>query len=593
MGDQSKGTSPPVGSSAPATPPLEPASASPSASSLTTPSPLTLDDNRGSTLEGSLAAMPTASDPANHLLLPNAHEQGEQGGQGSLQRTERSGQNPMGPFPPLNTRASLAQMRGRPPLPPVGIPVPRLAPVVMQKTYKHGPGLERSPAATAPDSWYDHLRRPPAMPQTPKRAQPRYALSTREPHDNQHRARTPTPTLVAGAGRHQHEAFGLGIPPGIPPDLVEIPRFKKPQLNLAMLQRKSPAQRTAWYALWMSWVLHGLVSLFLDVNVMCVLVQCALRSPEQTTSTAYRAWRLALGVYIALWLVSVFAVWLGWEVGVEFWRKWRRARPAIEPIFFSAPASLHLSLLSFDHFAFLLHIRTSSWGTPYSRDIFPETAHALFQLLPGLMPLLPRAAIALVVLSTSWQPALATPTVHRDPTYFRPASTQFSGPARQYDGPSHGPSNDIDGPRPATRSEPVGVALSQLTRGLTTTTDALMSEVMSEGPDRVTGGTVPSLPLSQANTAIPGPEEYETASEGAWISSSTTASGRRPATPTTPAAADRQSSRAKSTSLGFLRHKASNAEDLIRKAKSVAVLSGSQDYQRLKQVAIGHERDGI
>lgn len=75
-------------------------------------------------------------------------------------------------------------------------------------------------------------------------------------------------------------------------------------------------------------------------------------------------------------------------------------RPAIEPIYTSFPAALHLSLLSYRHFTFLAHIRLSSLSTPYRRDIIPETAYSLVQLLPGLLPLLPRAGIAIVLLTT-------------------------------------------------------------------------------------------------------------------------------------------------------------------------------------------------
>lgn len=75
-------------------------------------------------------------------------------------------------------------------------------------------------------------------------------------------------------------------------------------------------------------------------------------------------------------------------------------RPAIEPIYTSLPAALHLSLWSYQHFTFLIHIRLSSWSTPFRADILPETAYSLAQLLPGLLPLLPRAGIGIVLLTT-------------------------------------------------------------------------------------------------------------------------------------------------------------------------------------------------
>ena len=96
-------------------------------------------------------------------------------------------------------------------------------------------------------------------------------------------------------------------------------------------------------------------------------------------------------------------------------------------MYFSLPASVHLSLYSFPQFSFLLHIRLSSVGTRHATDIIPETCHALVQLGPGVLPLLPRAAIALVVLIAFWSPeadvaASATPSDHatdRDPHFFK------------------------------------------------------------------------------------------------------------------------------------------------------------------------------
>ena len=109
------------------------------------------------------------------------------------------------------------------------------------------------------------------------------------------------------------------------------------------------------------------------------------------------------------------------------------ARPAIEPIYFSLPATLLLSLYSFPHFSFLLHIRLSSLDTPYASDILPETFHALVQLGPGVVPLLPRAAISVVLLATFSSPFSNNQTsassfdqsnnLNRDPNFFDSASS--------------------------------------------------------------------------------------------------------------------------------------------------------------------------
>jgi hypothetical protein len=90
------------------------------------------------------------------------------------------------------------------------------------------------------------------------------------------------------------------------------------------------------------------------------------------------------------------------------------ARPTIEPIYMSLPASLHLALGSFTHFTFLLHIRLSLFGTR-TWDVIPETCYTLVQLGPGLLPLLPRAGIAVAVLIAFAKPDGAD---NRDPNFF-------------------------------------------------------------------------------------------------------------------------------------------------------------------------------
>jgi len=130
---------------------------------------------------------------------------------------------------------------------------------------------------------------------------------------------------------------------------------------------------------------------------MFILTQCVNHPSFSSTS---RGWIFAAAAYAICWAVSTVGIWLGWELGYEFWRRWRLPRPAIEPIYLSLPATIHLSLGSFHHFVFLAHIRLSPFGTAHAWDIVPETCYALLQLLPGLIPLLPRAAIAVVLLTS-------------------------------------------------------------------------------------------------------------------------------------------------------------------------------------------------
>ncbi|WVQ62642.1 uncharacterized protein L199_000789 [Kwoniella botswanensis] len=250
-----------------------------------------------------------------------------------------------------------------------------------------------------------YLRPAPATPLTPFWSKPRFAVSSSSPIVG--RNQSPDPSTISRQGTpipiYAPRSGADGLPPDPGSELVEIPRFKKKELNLGIVRRRGWGQRSAWLALWMVWLINGLLSLFFDVNVIYILVQCTTHPSFDTNSS--KSWQFATAAYGVLWAISTLVIWIGWEVGYEFWRRWRLPRPAVDPIYLSLPACLHLSLISFNHFTFLLHIRTSPLGTPYLRDIIPEACHALIQLLPGLLPLLPRAAIAVVVLISFWEPA--------------------------------------------------------------------------------------------------------------------------------------------------------------------------------------------
>jgi hypothetical protein len=74
--------------------------------------------------------------------------------------------------------------------------------------------------------------------------------------------------------------------------------------------------------------------------------------------------------------------------------------------------------MSYSHFTFLVHVRLSSLSTPYRYDIIPETAHALVQILPGILPLLPRAGIGIVLLTTF--SSTSTARAEKDDKFFNP-----------------------------------------------------------------------------------------------------------------------------------------------------------------------------
>ncbi|WVQ80870.1 hypothetical protein IAT38_002977 [Cryptococcus sp. DSM 104549] len=364
-------------------------------------------------------------------------EDGEGPPEGRQQKGRRGFVGPGGIIHKIASHHSLSKLRGSqslkktypepvintlPPSPPDTAPL------------SHTPMSATTPTSTT------FLRPAPPPPTTPQWARPVFAPSS---------ALTPSPSPSrqslqpsfeyapqAHNGRltsHSHHSVsgrsGRLTASGLPePDveMVEIPRFKKRDLNLGMVRKSAVGQRVVWLVLGGLWLINGLLSLFFDVNVIYTLVQCTIHPSFDSNSG--KTWEFATAAYAVLWALSTFVVWLGWELGYEFWRRWRLDRPAIEPIYLSLPASLHLSLKSYNHFLFLLHIRTSPLGTPYARDIIPETCHFLLQLLPGLIPLLPRAAIAVVVLISFWKPAAdvqapyggsVDQTAERDPNFFR------------------------------------------------------------------------------------------------------------------------------------------------------------------------------
>ncbi|OCF44116.1 hypothetical protein I317_02070 [Kwoniella heveanensis CBS 569] len=366
----------------------------------------------------------------------NTRENGERHSEGRKQTPRRGLIGPGGIIP------SLAKLRGaqslqsfpqRPSEPhPIIVPIPPSPPSTAAvpvgqytRTGTNTPATPIWPNSTT------YLRPGPATPLTPFWSKPRFAVSNARQPSPSSSSRLPTPTPTHAPRNETVTSSGNGIgglpQPRMEEGLIEIPRFKKKELNLGIVRTRGPRQKAAWIGLWAIWVFNGLLSLFFDVNVIYILVHA-------------KTWQFATAAYAVLWAISTLAVWLGWEVGYEFWRRWRLARPAIEPMYMSLPASLHLSLISFNHFTFLLHIRASARNTPHSGDMTPETAHALLQLFPGLLPLLPRAAIAMVILISFWDPAADVTAPfggsiddksRRDPHFFRLDSPgQLTGYAR-------------------------------------------------------------------------------------------------------------------------------------------------------------------
>ncbi|KAE8543216.1 hypothetical protein D1P53_000704 [Cryptococcus gattii VGV] len=364
---------------------------------------------------------------SGNLPTPSAREKGkgreisERRGEGRAQTMRRGFIGPGGIIHKITSSQSLSKVRTTLPF-TRSTEAERSGPATLHSKASPPTKQSRTSRSLNTPNSVTFLRPPPPAPRTPpyrQHRQPVFAPSsarTAAPFPSSHKP------LVSSAGfpsRHgqseTHESGRLSRvgPPEEDVEMIEIPRFKKRELNLGLVRKHRGKQRALWLALGGLWVVNGLLSLmeiadiiiypqFFDVNVIYILVQCSIHPSSDTNGT--KLWQFAAATYAILWALSTIVVWLGWELGYEFWRRWRLDRPAIEPIYFSLPASLHLSLKSYDHFIFLLHIRTSPLGTQYAKDIIPETCHALIQLLPGVIPLLPRAAIAVVALISFWKP---------------------------------------------------------------------------------------------------------------------------------------------------------------------------------------------
>jgi len=128
-------------------------------------------------------------------------------------------------------------------------------------------------------------------------------------------------------------------------EMVEIPRFKKRELHLGIIRKRS--YRAAWIALWVTWVSNGLLGLVCEesrielkrtvfrhqrhlhrdpvsfdhrgLNEWCY--RCAI-CPTSGTHLD-RSWVFATVAYAICWSISIFGVWIGWEVWYCFWRRWR------------------------------------------------------------------------------------------------------------------------------------------------------------------------------------------------------------------------------------------------------------------------------
>lgn len=59
--------------------------------------------------------------------------------------------------------------------------------------------------------------------------------------------KSPVRGLVAGAGEGE--------------EMVELPRFKRKELNLGLVRRRGPWQRIGWIMLWLTWLVNGLAGL--------------------------------------------------------------------------------------------------------------------------------------------------------------------------------------------------------------------------------------------------------------------------------------------------------------------------------------------
>ncbi|KAF5368090.1 hypothetical protein D9758_004410 [Tetrapyrgos nigripes] len=256
----------------------------------------------------------------------------------------------------------------------------------------------------------------------------------------------PTDQTRGGQNRIWSRAMASALSPtvfsgegAVPTMRLQQPKFRSRGTNFDLLRNPSITTRIYFYLYPILVFAHIPLQTFFDFNAAFMLIQVSkFPDPEAPGVPGHgRNWALGAAAYIACWFTWILVVVI-YELVYSFIRRWRTKRPAIYPIYMSAPAFTFASLTSYTHFCFLHHVRyTAFFGETGSiRDGLAETFYFYSQNLPTIALLLPRAALALALLLTFSSPspnvvALADAGIsRRDPTFFRVEDGTLTGYAR-------------------------------------------------------------------------------------------------------------------------------------------------------------------
>lgn len=130
-------------------------------------------------------------------------------------------------------------------------------------------------------------------------------------------------------------------------------------------------------------------------------VRCAQNPSTAPDSASSRTWVFAVAAYAVCWGISVFGIWLGWEVWFEYWRRWRlRELSLAERCQNSADGQLDLPLSLYIH----LYLQLYTYLLPHSATLHSSSmsvprpdAHLIRQIF------CPRRLISLSRLFQVWR----------------------------------------------------------------------------------------------------------------------------------------------------------------------------------------------
>ncbi|KAF8497819.1 hypothetical protein F5888DRAFT_1906594 [Russula emetica] len=199
-------------------------------------------------------------------------------------------------------------------------------------------------------------------------------------------------------------------------DIATPPKFRTPGLHLELPCDPSYKTGIHFYLFPILVLAHLPLQTFLDFNAIYILIE--LQSSQIRTHPEFPA-----VVVTGSWalLHTLRAGSSGYSASFlamrssTYYRRWRFRRPIILPIYLFSLAFNFVAMLSYDHFCFLQHIRSSAFPYVNSsailplaegslRDALAETCYFYAQNLPTIVTLLSRAGLAFALLLSFFSP---------------------------------------------------------------------------------------------------------------------------------------------------------------------------------------------